>query len=52
MGYILWVFKFFRVGDEALDNGDSFDDLAAAALTALTTFSHVDKHYTYTAAGA
>merc|ERR1711966_603028 len=45
-GDILWVFKFFRVGDEALDSGDSFDD--SAALTASTTFSHVDKHYTYT----
>merc|ERR1711906_95262 len=45
-GDILWVFKFFRVEDEALDSGDSFDD--SAALTALTTFSHVDKHYTYT----
>ena len=43
---ILWVFKFFRVEDEALDSGDNFDD--ATALTALTTFSHVDKHYTYT----
>ena len=38
--------KFFRVGDKALDSSDSFDDLAA--LTALTTFSHVDKNYTYT----
>jgi len=45
-GDILWVFKFFRVGDEALDNGDSFDD--SAALTPLTTFSHVNKHYTCT----
>jgi len=45
-GDILWVFKFFRVGDEALDKGVSFDD--SAALTALTMFSHVDKHYTYT----
>ena len=43
---ILWVFKFFKSGDEALGSGDSFDD--SAALTALTTFSHVDKNYTYT----
>merc|ERR1711906_52560 len=45
-GDILWVFKFFRVEDEALDSGGSFDD--SAALTVLTTFSHVDKHYAYT----
>jgi len=45
-GDILWVFKFFNVGDEALGSGDSFFD--SAALTALATFSHVDKHYTYT----
>ena len=43
---ILWAFKFFRVGDEALDSGDSFDD--SARLTALTMFSHVDEHCTHT----
>merc|ERR1711966_213103 len=46
VGDILWVFKFFKVGDEALGSGDIFDD--SAALTSLTTFSHVDKHYTHT----
>ena len=45
-GDVLWVFKFFRVGDEALDGGNDFQD--SAALTALTAFSHIDKHYTYT----
>ena len=42
-GDILQVLKFFRVEDEALDSGDSFND--SPALTALTAFSHVDKHY-------
>ena len=45
-GDLLRVFKFFRVGDEVLDVGDNFQ--VSAVLTALTTFSHIDKHYTYT----
>ena len=40
------VFKPFRVGDETLGSDDRFND--SGALTALTTFNCVDKHYTYT----
>jgi len=45
-GDILWLFNWFRVGNESYDSGDKFHD--KSALNALQTFEHVDPHFTYT----
>ena len=40
------VFKPVRIGDKTIGSDNIFNDLGA--LTALTTFNCVNKHYTYT----